>query len=241
MKNLLLIALLLGTLTLLWTGCAKPDPVQVLTEPPIVTSMTDSRDGEVYAIVTIGTQTWMAENLRYDVPTIALMDTVNPANPSAKYGRLYHWETLMNGEAASSSSPSGVQGLCPNGWHVPSDDEWNTLEIYLGMDPSSASLTNSRGTHAAAMKSVSGWSNNNGTNSSGFNALPAGECEYPTPVFDHLGEIAYFWSTTEHSAAYSFKRFLKSEGAVSYPAGVVGMYRGTEAKHIAYSCRCVQD
>lgn len=84
--------------------------------------ITDARDGQKYKTVCIGTQTWMAENLRYNAPGSIVYENYDVS----RYGKLYDWPTTT-GSKASSASPSGVQGICPKGWHVPSSDEWKTL------------------------------------------------------------------------------------------------------------------
>jgi PKD repeat protein len=111
----------------------------------------DYRDGHVYRWVTIGNQVWMAENLAYlpDInppedysPTIPLnyvydyydynTDEAKALSNYSTYGVLYNWTAAMNGSSASSANPSGVQGICPEGWHLPSDDEWFDLIFYVG-------------------------------------------------------------------------------------------------------------
>lgn len=196
-------------------------------------TITDPRDGEVYATVTIGSQTWMAENLRYN----ASGSWLNLANLSSSYGRLYNWVTVMNGSLASSSSPSGVQGVCPSGWHVPSDNEWNTLGMALGMPSSGTTASGDwRGTHATGMKSIIGWSNNgNGTNFSGFNVFPAGlYYSGNSGIFSSLGEFAYFWSSTEYAPVFVWYRLLYS----SYPS--VNRYSRSKDEY-GFSCRCVKN
>ena len=96
-------------------------------------------DGNVYKTVKLGNQVWMAQNLRttryadgrkiplgtresFDV-AYRYYPNNNRANVS-KYGYLYNWPAVMNGSLSSSANPSGVQGICPDGWHVPSDAEW---------------------------------------------------------------------------------------------------------------------
>ena len=166
-------------------------------------TFTDARDNEVYAVVQIGNQCWMAENLRYN----ASGSYLNSANPSTTYGRLYDWATVMNGATTSSSNPSGVQGICPSGWHLPSDAEWNELEMALGMSAADTANNGSRGTHGTGMKSTTGWNNSgNGTNVSGFNAFPAGN--YYSGSFYLFGVYSYFWSSTENSPSYAWIRFL---------------------------------
>ena len=207
MKKLLPIVLLLLSLMLLWAGCEKG-----ITANHISTFV-DVRDGEVYHQVTIGSQTWMADNLRYNSPG----SWVNPNNPSSTYGRLYDWVT--------------AQTACPNGWHLPSDAEWTTLEISLGLNSSDAASTGFRGTHEASIKSTTGWGSGNGTNISGFNALPAGE--YYLGSFIGLNDYTAFWSSTEYSATRAWYRALRN--------GYMGMDRDNFNKSPGSSCRCIKD
>lgn len=211
------------------------DSVVIIPSCSCPDSVTDSRDNQTYPLVQIGSQCWMAENLRYDIPGIyGSADTINPANPSIAYGRLYDWPTIMNGASTSSSNPSGVQGICPNGWHIPSDDEWNEMEIALGMPAADASNLGTRGTHGATMKSTTGWNNNgNGTNSSGFNAVPAGN--FSDLLLNWLGNNGYFWSTTE-----SFLPTNPLTRIVYYSGSGSIRHRGLD-KPTAISCRCVKD
>ena len=197
-------------------------------------TFTDSRDNEVYAVVQIGNQCWMAENLRYN----ASGSWLNSANPSTSYGRLYDWATVMNGATTSSSNPSGVQGICPSGWHLPSDSEWNELEMALGMPAvDTANTTAYRGTHGTGMKSTTGWNSSgnfsgNGTNASGFNVFPAGN--YYLGSFSYLGDYAVFWSSTEYSSSTAWRRYLFYLST--------GVSRGGgDNKAAGFSCRCVKD
>ena len=111
----------------------------------------DSRDGNEYNWVQIGDQIWMAENLKY-LPSVVGSGTGSETTPYyyvygydgtnvpdakatdnyATYGVLYNWTAAMNGEASSKTNPSGIQGVCPAGWHLPSDAEWTELTDYLG-------------------------------------------------------------------------------------------------------------
>ena len=203
-------------------------PVSCAVCTPVFSTMTDSRDSEVYQTVTICNQTWMAENLRYN----ASGSWLNPNNPSASYGRLYDWATVMNGATTSASNPSAVQGICPSGWHLPSDSEWNEMEMALGMSAVDTADTGYRDTHGTGMKSTTGWnSSGNGTNASGFNAFPAGA--YSWSSFSSLGGYSYFWSSTEVSSTAAWRRFL------SYAD--TGVVRSSFNKTSGYSCRCVKD
>ncbi len=218
----------------------------------------DPRDGEIYAIVKIGSQVWMAENLRYNV----LGSMLNPKNPSKIYGRLYDWVTLMNGDSSSSSSPSGVQGLCPNGWHLPSDAEWNILEMAHGMEPHLRKAISLRGRHGKGMKSMRGWNTGfdnrgEGVIVLGLNAFPAGHytpMRYtnpnPTPNsnrvagrFYSLGGSTLFWTSTEEppdpdlAGIRNFDAAWRRTLSLGYP----GVARSSTQQTDSYSCRCIKD
>lgn len=101
-------------------------------------TLTDDRDGQTYMMVTIGSQTWMAENLNYDPGDVTSMGSYawhgcfdNQSINCSRYGRLYTWEVAMNDANCAfdkSCSPSGtIRGVCPSGWHLPNNDEWNSL------------------------------------------------------------------------------------------------------------------
>ena len=90
-------------------------------------------DGNTYNTVQIGNQCWMKENLRTTRYADGMAATYyNNGVDSAEYGYMYTWDNVMHGEPSSSSNPSGVRGICPTGWHVPSDAEWTELEEYVG-------------------------------------------------------------------------------------------------------------
>lgn len=177
-------------------------------------TFTDARDGETYQTVTLCGQTWFAENLRYN----AAGSFYNMNNPDPKYGRLYDWSTALT--------------ACPSGWHLPTDAEWITLEMALGLSASEANISGqARGTHGTGMKSTTGWSNNgNGDNSSGFNAIPAGF--YYSGSYNSLGDNAYFWSS-EYAATRAWSHALSN--------GLNGVSRFDYPKSLGYSCRCLQD
>jgi uncharacterized protein (TIGR02145 family) len=212
-RNVFVVLFIFSTI-LFWMGCEK-DPTKI-QDNGACSTITDSRDGETYSVVKIGNQCWMAENLRYN----ASGSWLNPANPSTVYGRLYDWATVMNGSGSSSSSPSGVQGICPSGWHLPSDAEWTTLTTAIG------------GTETGtAMKSTTGWSNGAATNASGFNAFPAGI--YYSGRFGDLGDATGFWSSTEFSFDGTWCRSLGYWGT--------GVSRHYDYKEYGHFCRCAKD
>lgn len=203
------------------------DPYSDPFQSPLVSgSFTDPRDGEVYPTITYCNQTWMTENLRYN----ASGSWLNPDNPNLKYGRLYNWSTLMNGASSSASVPSGVQGICPSGWHIPSDEEWTILELALGLPIEEADETMFRGEHGREMKALSipGWL---GSNRSYFAVLPAGY--HSSQGFTSLGTLATFASSTLESSLV-WTRIITTNSFVRRDLNITVSTSGR-------SCRCLQD
>ena len=133
-------------------------------------TLTDSRDGKTYKTVTIGKQTWMAENINYETRYSFCYN--NKAEYCAKYGRLYIWEF--------------AQEACPAGWGLPSLEEFQALVAAVGGDAIAGK----------ALKSTEGWKDGgNGTDDYGFSALPAGYMKEDS-TFRFEGEISQFWSTS---------------------------------------------
>lgn len=189
-------------------------------------SMTDPRDNEVYQTMTVGNQTWFTDNLRYDAP-YPYVDTFEIAKPH--YGRIYNWIALTLSTPASNSVPSGIQGVCPPGWHVPSDAEFNILEIALGLDPSQANLMGERGYHGAAMKSGSGWIwGQNGMNTNFFNVVPVA-----------FGNVTV--TIRAGSAIWTTSKSGSDEIARIFGAQYNGVNRAVRQGSQQYACRCVQD
>ena len=209
-------------------------------------TMTDSRDGQIYKTVTIGTQTWMAENLNYaytDVPCNYIGYTSDstswcydndPAN-CTKYGRLYTWAAAMDSVGTWSNNGKGcgygstcsptlpVRGICPEGWHLPTKSEFETLFTAVG-GQSIASIM---------LRSTSSWKNHgNGTDDFGFSALPAGYLSNGG-YFSSSGYYAYFWSTTEDDdvKAYNVYLYYYNESA----------FLSSRYKDFALSVRCLRD
>jgi uncharacterized protein (TIGR02145 family) len=209
MERLKIIGLL--CVCLLSFGCNKDNS----TNPDCIGSFTDPRDGVVYSTAVIGLQCWITENMRFEMSG----DLINPMNPNASYGRLYTHNQALT--------------VCPVGWHLPSDQEWITLERFLGMPQTEAEFVGSnRGSNEAApLKSTSGWSNLNGTNDFGFNILPAGSNNNGN--FQNLGDNARFWSQTESAASSAFSRVLFSN--------TQRIARFRDNATFAYSCRCLRD
>jgi uncharacterized protein (TIGR02145 family) len=187
--------------------------------PPVSNTFTDSRDGKTYRKITIGYQTWMAENLNYNASGSLCYDNIT--SNCTKYGRLYNWATAMNGFSSSSSNPSGVRGVCPVGWHLPSDAEWSTLVNYVG------------GPSGTKLKATSGWYNAyNGTDDYGFLALPGGAGRSDNS-FIRAGYYGYWWSATENVAVDAWNRDM------NYYNEYVDRF--FSIKSILFSVRCVQD
>jgi uncharacterized protein (TIGR02145 family) len=155
-------------------------------------TITDSRDGKTYKTVKIGEQWWMAENLAYDVGDGSWAYNNDERNVKT-YGRLY---TL---EAAKKACPSA------DGWHLPTDEEWEQMEIAIGMSQSEADDTACRGTNEGTkLKATSGWdSNGNGTDDYGFSGLPGG-FRNPFGGFSGIGRSGNWWSATEYSTSYTW-------------------------------------
>ena len=172
-------------------------------------TLKDLRDGQTYKTVVIGEQTWMAENLNYETENSYCYDD-DPSNCS-KYGRLYTW--------------AAAKTVCPEGWHLPSYDEWNTLFTAVG----------GISTAGAKLKSQTGWAAYDGiTNedSFGFSALPAG-CKYSLGDYDYEGSQAYFWSSSEDGSDYAYNMLL------DYYGDNVRLLN--TSKSLGFSVRCLKD
>ena len=196
-------------------------------------------DGNIYSTIEIGNQVWMAENLKTthyaDGTEIPLVkdntewtnlgdNSTDDAycwynNDSARYagtyGALYTWAAAMKKATSSSSNPSGVQGVCPDGWHLPSDDEWKELEMHLGMSQSDADNTGARGTNEGSKLAgnASLWNNGDLKNNSefatsNFSCLPGGSRRGSDGLFGFMGHEGYWLSATEDSNNKAWNRYL---------------------------------
>jgi uncharacterized protein (TIGR02145 family) len=205
------------------------------------TKLTDI-EGNLYNTILIGTKLWMTENLRTTrlndntlIPEITgnteWIGTSSPAycwydnNASFKttYGALYNWFSVNTGK------------LCPTGWHVPTDQEFSALEITLGMASDQSEIWGWRGTdHGLRMKNTTGWDNNgNGSNSSGFSALPGGYRYGADGQFFLQTTITYWWTSSEHDADRGWYRRLDSSSEQ--------VYRASTSKKGGKYIRCVKD
>ena len=159
-------------------------------------------------------------------------------NPAYKdtYGLLYAWAAAMNGAAGSDGNPSGVQGVCPAGWHLPGDSEWKKLEMFLGMSQSQADATGYRGTDEGGKLKESDtthWTspNTGSTNSSGFTALPGG-LRSGSGEFSYMGTYANFWSSAENDYLTAWNRTLLYNDSEAYCLSY--------SKNYGFSVRCLK-
>ena len=272
MKKLLLIALLI-------VGCDKETPVT--PEPEDCAGVTGGTaeldncgvcngdnsscvtdiDGNAYEIVQIGEQLWMAENLKvthynngYAIPYPSNDDWGSqmegqygvyddaPSNSNV-YGNLYNWYAVNDS-----------RGLCMEGWHVATDDDWKEMELYLGLcdgyidsydyntdDNSCVDNIGWRGIEVGAKLKEAGYEqwdlfNSDATNESGFTALPGGMCEddqNTNDVYIYVGEAGYFWTATKNWSSFAYDRTLHSPRSK--------IHRGYASKNRGYSVRCVED
>ncbi len=200
-------------------------------------------DGRTYDLVEIGGQCWFADNLATDqyrngdlIPTgleNAIWSTTtsgayaiynnDPAN-DVTYGKLYNWYTTVD-----------TRGLCPTGWHVPTDCEWMYLEGSLGMSVSEQEINGWRANVGGNMKATTGWNfpNTGATNSSGFTAFAGGYRFGNWPSYSNLGIVGYWWSNTEFASNSAWGRLI------FYNNSVVNRFENV--KKDGFSVRCVRD
>ena len=214
-------------------------------------------DGNIYNTIQIGNQCWMKENLRttkyadgtpidqgnststtmayWYYPNININEY---ESNKAIYGLMYNWKAMMRNASTSSANPSGVQGICPTGWHVPSDAEWTQLSDYLSSKSEYVCKSNIVNI-AKALASTTGWTTATRTcaigngqesnNTTGFGALPAGDFS------GSFGDYTIFWSATEteFDSRRSFTRTLYYADA--------NFREEYQAKFVGVSVRCLRD
>jgi uncharacterized protein (TIGR02145 family) len=207
---------------------------------------TDARDGKTYNTLLIGSQCWMKDNLNVGTKIDGASEQTNDSiiekycynNDESNcdiYGGLYQWGELvqyLNGTSNTTSwnpVPTGiVTGICPDGWHLPSDAEWTVLTDGLGGQSIAGGPMKEAGlAHWAAP-------NTGGTNSSGFTGLPGGErLGYIFGGFYYITTGGYFWSCSENSVIDAWARSLYND---------LGMaYRNTPSKLYGFSVRCIKN
>jgi uncharacterized protein (TIGR02145 family) len=206
-------------------------------------------DGNKYNIVVIGAQIWMAENLKTTkfnnngaIPNVTDGTAWTTLTTSAYcwmlndaatykplYGAIYNWFTVNTGN------------LCPTGWHMPSDGEFQTLESYLGMPADTVTLYGWRGRISqvgSKMKNTTGWATGqNGSNTSGFSALPGGYRYVVNGTFNDIGVLTYFWTATQYTSTTAWYRRL--DGAIDVTNNEI--YRSAVEKGAGKYVRCVKN
>jgi len=193
-------------------------------------TFTDSRDGQTYQYVRIGGQRWMAQNLNYQVDRSWCYDD-SLAN-CTKYGRLYQWtaamglDTSYNHKLWQGADSARHQGICPSGWHVPSDAEWSTLIQYVESAISGMSLRSTSGCSDS-------FSLGNGQNTYGFSILPSGVRNSIDGTFFFLGDDTYFWSSSEYDASNAWFRLSSCEA--------YDVQSGYGYKSLGFSLRCIRN
>ena len=226
-------------------------------EKPEMGSMKD-QEGNEYQTVKIGKQEWMAENLRtthYADGTQIKQGTKlgetscttgywyypnSDTSNKSTYGLLYNWKAVMRNSLSSSANPSGVQGICPTGWHVPSDADWMQLIDYVGTQ-SQYRCGDDKDHIAKALSSKTKWSyssnqcavgnSSSDNNATGFSALPAG---YYYGCCGEFRDKACFWTATENEDSNAYSRQLLYH--------MVDVHRRDfYNKSYGFSVRCVRD
>ncbi|HRZ76928.1 MAG TPA: FISUMP domain-containing protein, partial [Bacteroidales bacterium] len=211
--------------------------------PYCISPMTDPRDGRSYPVVQIGTQCWMGSGLNYGIYRSLAQGQANngiaekhcydniPANCDL-YGGLYSWNEAM------AYAPAQTQGLCPLGWHIPTDEEWKVLEgnadnAYPAGHPV-WNTTSFRGQDAGMrLKTIIGWSaGGQGTNATGFSAYASGQSSGNS--FLDQGLNAWYWTSTPNAGGGSawVRNLRNSENRVN---------RTTIAVSRGLSVRCLRD
>jgi uncharacterized protein (TIGR02145 family) len=193
----------------------------------------DNREGKMYRYVQIGEQYWLAENMNYNTSGSLCYD--NNLDYCTQYGRLYDWATAIgipsdcNRFSCASLINAKHRGICPSGWHIPSDAEWTILMYFIDNDV------------GRKLKATYDWNGNGiGTDDYGFSALPSGWLDVD---FYDLGYYGYWWSTTEEpkwEVGYAYARHVHYDSNDLHGAPYVGGAPG-RSKGSSFSVRCVRN
>jgi len=183
--------------------------------------------------VKIGTQTWMKENLNCNISGSKCYGNIQ--TNCDKYGRLYDWSTAMalpsrcNSDNCTSQMQSPHRGICPEGWHIPSNADWDTLYRYADSTSDTSSPYKSP-TAGRYLKATSGWNHNTGTDLYGFSALPGG---YDYYGYNDVGNIGYWWSSDEYGGNNAYSRYMQYDD--------VGAFWSSKDRSYLFSVRCIKD
>jgi len=194
--------------------------------------------GQTYSTIAIGTQCWMAENLNIgdtimnnnDGSNNGIIEKycyANEPDSCDKYGGLYQWREAMNYDFSD-----GTQGICPPGWHLPKDEEYVTLLNFLGGGNVAAGKMKTEGTRQAG---TGLWfePNTDGSNESGFSALPASHRSYSGGIFGLVSKYAYLWSSTNYDTSKGWGYRLAYENNLPV--------RGNFNNLSGFSVRCIKN
>jgi uncharacterized protein (TIGR02145 family) len=244
-KPYIIITICIALFLMLNNGCKK----EKIEEPAIPVLETDSMtdiDGNVYRTVKIGDQWWMAEDLRvtmysdstfmhhiksgtdgWDIDSIGAYCKYNEDFDTS--GNLYNWYAVNN-----------PHKIAPAGWHIPTDEEWKQLEVYLGMSNDEAAKAGWRGNHEGEklkIKSPLNWTSYEeiwSTNESGFTAL-AGSCRLHNGTLGYpgTGATGFWWTSSPHGSDEAYYRYLDYKNA--------DIYRSFVSRYNGFSIRCVKD
>jgi len=231
---------------------------RAFTTRPAAENMVMDVNGNIYRTVQIGDQIWMAENLKATkyadrIPIPYVEDNAewfdftreslgfcwygNVLSHGYVYGGLYTWAAATRAFDGISIIEEGVQGVCPDGWHLPSDGEWKQLEMHLGMDQDEVDAIKWRGLDQGGKLKQEGtgyWQapNAGAVDEAGFSALPGGY-RHGSAEFKDVAKTARFWSSTTNGYGYAWYREIDYDTAAVF-RDFSGVYRG-------HSVRCVKD
>jgi uncharacterized protein (TIGR02145 family) len=216
---------------------------QFATNIPCPGTPTVEYEGQVYNTIQIFSQCWLKENLNVGEMILGTMEQLNNGtvekycynnepDSCTKYGGLYQWNEMMQ-----YTTQQGVQGICPPGWHLPTDEEWKVLEgavdSQYGIGDNTWDYYGYRGLDAGTnLKTISGWNENgNGTDLFGFSGLPGGYRD-DYGAFYGVGGYGFWWTSTEYSY-HAWRRSLY----YNYPE----VYRNDNGKENGFIVRCLRD
>ncbi len=262
-RFLYLMVSLVLPIALCMVSCKKdniemPDSSNLGNQEPqgdgIIRNAVKDYDGNTYDAVKLGNQVWLASNMRtthyadgteidqgtsmsYSKPYYYKPNDLDPS-----FGFFYNWKAAVRGAASSESNPSGVQGVCPNGWHVPSDAEWDELANYCWSKSEYVCSSNKYVTKALSadhdwtasdLECAPGYDQST-NNATGFNAQAEGFYSGISGNYEGQGRCALFWGATGcDGCTYAY------EHGYTYNGRSLGRSQGE--KNVGYSVRCVKD
>jgi uncharacterized protein (TIGR02145 family) len=202
-------------------------------------------DGNTYKIVKIGTQVWMAENLKTtrekDGTQIRLVtdnnEWVNIEDNNTEKAYCYY-DNYSGSEYGALYTYAAASNACPMGWHLPSDNEWKTLEMFLGMSPNATDSMGYRGINEGTkLKATSGWGDEgNGTDDFGFAALPGGGRYSKNGDYFDAPYYGYWWTGTESNDVFACIRTMGFNRSNIFRFTQYGYYKSN-----GFSVRCLKD